>query len=203
MDTGYASAENITTAKTDHGITLITPVLLDSSAQARAGLGCGADNFAIDWKHQQVTCPQGQISSAWSPAVQHAKSVTVVKFPGGVCGPYPVREQCTTGRSGYRQLTLNSKQLTETLRTQRAEQAGLDWQADYALRAGVEGAIRQAVAVTGGRCARYRGLDKTRLEHDFAAVALNFHRLDARWNDEFLDRSRTSHLSRLELALAS
>jgi hypothetical protein len=38
-------------------------------------------------------------------------------------------------------------------------------QAEYALRGGVEGTVRQAVAVTGVRRVRYRGLAKTRAEH--------------------------------------
>jgi hypothetical protein len=53
------------------------------------------------------------------------------------------------------------------------------------------------------RHARYRGLPKTRLEHVFSAVALNLIRLHAYWNGHPLDRTRTSHLTRLELALAA
>jgi hypothetical protein len=93
--------------------------------------------------------------------------------------------------------------MTETLHARRTEQAGRDWQADYALRCGVEGTIRQVVATTGARRARYRGLDKTRLEHLTGACALNLHRLDAWWNDRALDRSHISHLARLEIHLAS
>ncbi|HEY6422270.1 MAG TPA: transposase, partial [Pseudonocardiaceae bacterium] len=51
----------------------------------------------------------------------------------------------------------------------------------YALRAGVEGTIHQAVAATGARHARYRGLGKVHLQHVFSAVALNLIRLDAYW----------------------
>ena len=87
--------------------------------------------------------------------------------------------------------------------TARAAQDTPDWQADYARRAGVEGTIRQAVAVTGMRRARYRGLSKTTLEHVYSAVALNLIRLDAYWNGHALDRTRTSHLTRLEHALAA
>ena len=56
---------------------------------------------------------------------------------------------------------------------------------------------------TGTRRARYRGLPKTRLEHVYSAIALNLIRLDAHWNGHPLDRTRTSHLTRLELALAA
>lgn len=56
--------------------------------------------------------------------------------------------------------------------------------------------MRQAVAVTGIRRARYRGLPKVHLEHVYSAVALNLIRLDAWWNGHPLDRTRTSHLER-------
>jgi hypothetical protein len=69
------------------------------------------------------------------------------------------------------------------------------------IRAGVEVTIRQAVAVTGTRRARYRGLVNTHLEHVYSAVALSLIRLDAHRNDQPLDRHRTSHRARLEQRL--
>ena len=65
----------------------------------------------------------------------------------------------------------------------RAGQQDQNWQDDYKRRAGIEGTISQAVAITGCRRARYRGLGKTHLEHVYSAVALNLRRLDAHWND--------------------
>jgi hypothetical protein len=67
----------------------------------------------------------------------------------------------------------------------------------------VEATIRQAVAITGMNHARYRGLPKTHLEHLYNAVALNLLRLHAWWNGHALDRTRTTHLARLELSLAA
>ncbi|MFE5302142.1 transposase [Streptomyces sp. NPDC056632] len=202
LDSGYASADAIVAART-RGVALITPVLLDQSRQAREKAGFDAANFTIDWKYQQASCPTGQTSSSWSPCLQRGRPVTVVKFTRSTCGPCPARERCTTGKAGYRQLTLHPKAMTDALRTARADQAGRDWQAGYALRSGVEGTVRQAVAITGSRRARYRGLSKTRLEHVYSAVALNLIRLHAWWHDRPLDRTRTSHLARLELALAA
>ena len=51
--------------------------------------------------------------------------------------------------------------------------------------------------------ARYTGLAKTRLEHALAAAAVNLIRLDAWWTDRPLDRTRTTHLQRLDLDLAA
>ncbi|WP_406499651.1 transposase [Streptomyces sp. NBC_00846] len=64
----------------------------------------------------------------------------------------------------------------------------------YALRAGVEGTINQALDITGIRRARYRGLPKVRLQHAFSATALNVIRLDARWTTDPLERPRHSRL---------
>ena len=45
----------------------------------------------------------------------------------------------------------------------------------------MEGTINHALAVTGLRRARYRGLLKLRLQHVFSPTALNVIRLDAYW----------------------
>ncbi|TQC47187.1 IS1182 family transposase, partial [Rhodococcus sp. WS4] len=83
------------------------------------------------------------------------------------------------------------------------EQNTADWQAKYAIRAGAESTMHQAVTACGARRARYRGLAKTQLQQAFSAVALNMIRLDAHWAGHPLDRTRTSHLTRLHLALAA
>ncbi len=66
-----------------------------------------------------------------------------------------------------------------------------------------EGIIHQATHVTGIRHARYLGLAKTRLEHNAAAAAINLIRLDAWWTGTPLDRTRTTHLQRLDLTTAA
>jgi len=203
VDSGYPSAKLVTDAWRDHGIALVSPMLADTSRQARAGTGFAAAAFTIDWDAEQVTCPQGQASSSWSPAAQRGAEAIVVKFAASDCRPCPVRDHCTSATRGGRQLTLKPRVLQETLQANRAEQHAADWPGRYAIRAGVEGTMHQAIAVTGARNARYKGLAKTHLEHVCSAVALNLIRLDAWWNGHPLDRRRTSHLARLELALAA
>ena len=60
--------------------------------------------------------------------------------------------------------------------------------------------MHQATCVTGIRRARYIGLGKTRLEHLAAATAINVIRLDAWYSGKPLDRTRTTHLQRIDLA---
>jgi len=203
VDSGYPSAELLVSSQADYGITLVTPMLADTSPQARAGAGFDRAAFAVDFDARQATCPQGHASSSWNPVAQRGTDTIVITFAKGTCGPCPVRAQCTTSAAGRRQLTVHPRQVHEAQLAARTAQGTRDFQARYALRAGVEGTIRQGVAVTGIRQARYRGLAKTRMEHTYAAVALNLIRLGAWWNGHPLDRTRTSHLARLELELAS
>jgi len=63
--------------------------------------------------------------------------------------------------------------------------------------------MHQATCVTGIRRARHLGLGKTRLEHLAAATAINVIRLDARYAGHSLDRTRTTHLQRVDLASAA
>ena len=115
--------------------------------------------------------------------------------------PCPARQLCTSGQR--RQITIRPRDLHEALAAARAEQTTAQWKARYAARAGVEGTMRQATHVTGIRRARYLGLPKTQLEHNIAAAAINMIRLDAYWTGHPLDRTRTSHLARLDFTLAS
>jgi transposase len=203
LDSGYPSAELVVASLREFGVRLVTPVLLDTSPQAAAGGGYDKTAFTINWDAHQATCPQGVASASWSPCTQRGDDAVVVKFPADACRPCPVRAQCTTAKRGGRQLTLRSRELHEALTHARAEQTSDQWKASYAARAGVEGTMHQAVAVTGTRHARYTGLPKTQLEHNIAAAAINLIRLDAHWTGKPIDRGRTSHLARLDFTLAA
>jgi hypothetical protein len=199
-DSGYISAGLLLSARA-RGITLIGPVLADTSSQARTG-GYTADQFTIDWDNQQLTCPQGETSTAWRPGRQKNADVIVAGFATATCKACPARTQCTTSRTG-RMLTLRTREAHQALTAARAAQDSDQWKARYKIRAGIEGTISQATHVTGIRRARYLGLPKTRLEHNIAATAINLIRLNAWWTSTPLDRTRTTHLQRLQLAPAA
>jgi hypothetical protein len=200
LDSGYLSAALVVAEAARHGIALIGPLLGDTSAQARAGNGYARAGFTIGYDTQTVTCPQGRAAASWTPCTQRGKDAIVVQFAAADCGPCPVKALCTKGK--FRTLTLPPRDLAEAQAAARAEEKTIPFQADYARRAGVEGTIHQA-ASHGARRARYRGLPKTRLDHVYMAAALNLLRLHAYWTGTPLDRKRTSHLARLELALAA
>jgi transposase len=199
MDAGYASGELLLAARA-RGVTLLTPLQADNSPQARNG-GYTAAMFAVDWDARQVTCPQGAVSGSWSPSrTSTGKPAIVVQFAKGTCQPCPARARCTTATRRGRSLGLQPREIHEAITAARAEQDTATWRHRYQIRAGVEGTIAQATHVTGIRRARYLGLPRTRLEHNIAAAALNMIRLYAWWTGRPLDRTRTTHLQRLDLA---
>jgi transposase len=203
LDSGYPSAELIVDSAKAYGVALITPVLLDTSRQAKAQNGFAAHDFTINWEREQAVCPAGKTSATWNPNLQNGVPKTVVSFAALDCIPCPFKEQCTSARSNRRQISLHPRELTEAIRAARAQQQTDEWNQDYALRAGVEGTVRQATHTTGLRRARYRGLAKTHLDHTTSATALNLIRLHAWWNGHPLDRASHSHLARLQLSLAA
>ena len=204
LDAGYPSAALVRAAR-ERGTTMVTPLRADTSPQARADTGYAKDAFRIDWKARQVRCPEGRTSSGWYPVRQHGHDAIVVDFARSDCRPCPAREQCTASRRGTRMLTLQPRELHQALTAARTEQKTETWQAKYALRAGIEGTVNQALDVTGIRWARYRGLPKVRLQHAFSATALNVIRLDAHWSAEGPPPalSRTSRLTRLSYRLTA
>lgn len=200
VDAGYTSADLMVSARREHGITLLGPLRVDNSAQTRTGDGYGRAAFTIDWDQRQVTCPQGARNTIWSECSERGRDSIVVRFPVTACQSCPVRPQCTRSTRSGRQLMLRTRDVHEAVEHARTEQATDEWKQRYAIRAGVEGTIHQAVAVTGIRRCRYIGLPKTRLAHVFTATALNLIRLDAWWSGKSTDQRSTSHLTRLDLA---
>ncbi|MFE7393700.1 IS1182 family transposase [Streptomyces sp. NPDC057582] len=203
LDSGYPSAELIVGSVKTYGVALITPVLLDTSRQAKAQEGFAAHDFTIDWDNHQAVCPAGKTSATWTPNIQNGVTKTVVSFAALDCIPCPFKDRCTSSRKNRRQLSLYPRELTESVKEARTRQQSKGWNKEYALRAGVEGTIRQATHTTGLRRARYRGLAKIHLDHTTSATALNLIRLHAWWNGHPLDRASHSHLARLQLALTA
>jgi transposase len=74
-------------------------------------------------------------------------------------------------------MTLRPRELHEALQAARAQQETAEWQAEYAVRAGVEGTLSQGVRGFGLRRCRYIGLAKARLQHVATAAAINVYRI--------------------------
>ncbi len=142
VDAGYTSADLLLDAR-EQGITLLGPLLADTSPQARTG-GYTTEAFTIDFDHQQVTCPQGTTSVSWNPCRQRGTDTVVVKFAAGTCRACPVRDRCTRSTRTGRQLSLRPREVHQAVAAARAGQTSQQWKNRYNIRAGVEGTMRQA-----------------------------------------------------------
>jgi hypothetical protein len=203
VDAGYTSAELMISTQSDFSITLLGPLRIDNSPQARTSSGFARAAFTIDWDNHRVTCPQGVTNTIWSTCTERGRESIVVRFPAPTCQTCPVRTQCTSSTRTGRQLMLRPREIHEMVEQARAAQTTEEWKQQYAIRAGVEGTIHQATATTGIRRSRYLGLPKTHLAHIITATAINLIRLDAWWTQTPPGRTRTSHLATLGASLAA
>ena len=73
VDAGYVDAESLVTSQAAYQIDLVGPTAKDYRWQAREQSGYALSDFSIDWERKQARCPQGQISSSWTPE-RHAQS---------------------------------------------------------------------------------------------------------------------------------
>ena len=176
VDQGYPSGAELV-KQSQQGTQIIGPVGQDPSWQQREQTGYAVSDFTLDWHAQVATCPQGQPSVGWTqPQDRRQHATVVIRFATATCLSCPVRVQCTRGQEG-RTLTLTSPQVHAALQARRAEQRTPAFVQQYALRAGIEGTISQAVRTTRLRRTPYRGLPKTHLHHVAIAAGLNLKRI--------------------------
>jgi len=180
LDAGYMAAEHLVSGRAQHGIDLIGPVPAETTWQAQARDGFATAAFAIDWAGRTATCPQGQASVRWlERADRHQHPVVHIRFARAACRECPVRARCTHAATGPRSLMLRGREHYDALQAARQRQETATFKGQYAIRAGIEGTISQAVRATDLRQARYRGLAKTHLQHLLSAAAINLLRASA------------------------
>ena len=196
VDAGYVSAVDLANAQTDYGVNLMGFVWEESSWQKATGYDVSA--FVIDWEKQQVTCPQGQLSTSWIPVVDDKRTVFRVAFPKSACRACSARDQCT--RSVKRHLTFPEQAVFEKREQRRMEQKEKAFHEQYRIRSGIEGTMSEGAFVRGMRRARYRGLDKTHLQHVLTATAMNLTRAMNWLTKPAKSKTRTTRFARLQAA---
>ena len=156
--------------------------------------------FVIDWEAKTARCPQGHSSVKWTPG--HAASgdeVIRIRFDKASCRACPVRSACTWAKDAPRQLTVRPRAQHVALQAARERMNTADFQATYALRAGVESSLSQGTRRFDLRHSRYIGQARTQLQELLVAVAMNLVRIAAWLWDEGLGEQRRppGHFARL------
>jgi transposase len=99
-------------------------------------------------------------------------------------------------------LVLQNREEHELTQKTRREQNTLEFKAEYATRAGIEGTLSQGERGFDMRHARYIGLAKTHLQQLTSAAAINLVRA-VNWMDRVpLAKTRTSHFAALAKSAA-
>jgi transposase len=198
VDAAYVDAELLVRGREELGIDLVGPPRPNPSWQGKVEGGYTLDRFEVDWDARRVRCPQGKLSSAWSPQVDHAGAPYVsVMFRKADCGACPARPLCTRAGHQARHLKLPPRAEHAALRAARERLGTKEGRRRYARRAGVEGTISQGVRAFGLRRSRYRGLARTHLQHVATAAALNLERLAAWFRAVPRAATRTSRFAAL------
>jgi len=210
VDAGYTDAEGLVSSQRDYGITLMGPVAADPSWQAKAGEGFDKASFLIDWQREVMICPAGKQNYSWLPNGDRSRGVVGgirVQFSGRDCTACPLRSQCTRAKKAPRELVLLPRDRYEALREAKSRQSTAEFREEYAMRAGIESTHAQAIRRSDLRRTRYVGLEKTRLQHIFTAIALNVVRA-VEWLTDTSPvqppepKTRLSHFAALEKAIA-
>jgi transposase len=193
VDSGYVTVANLVKTQADHGVDLVGPTLKTHWYQAETGYDL--THFAIDWEAETVTCPEGRISSSWTPVQDAGKALIKVKFSISDCQVCPSRAACTGTRR--RSLTLHPKEHMQALLAARQREETEEFKAAYRHRAGIEGTHSQGVRALGLRSSRYIGLHKTHLGHLAVATAVNVIQLMSWLRGEVPEQTRTSPFKQL------
>lgn len=176
IDSGYMDGELLVSSQADYGVELYGPVRPDNSWQSREESGFDVAQFKIDWDKQVAVCPQGTTSyKAKAGKDASGRDIFRFVFREQDCGDCAVREQCTRGKARF--LTILPERQHEALQTARQRQETAEFRQQYAVRAGIEGTVSQAVNALEMRRTRYRGLTKTHLQHVATAAAMNLVRV--------------------------
>jgi transposase len=175
VDAGYVDAEALVASQTTYQVDLVGPTAKDYRWQAREQNGYALSDFSIDWEREQARCPQGQLSSSWTPTHTRNQDIIKIKFGFATCGACPVHAQCTRARR--RSLSVRRQEAHFALVAARQREQTEEFKQEYARRAGVEGVHAQGVRTMGLRRARYVGEPRTHLQHVVTATAMNLSRL--------------------------
>ncbi|OUL36096.1 DDE transposase [Nostoc sp. T09] len=198
VDAAYVDAYQLVESHQVHQISLIGPVAIDTSWQAKLKTGFDVSAFVIDWDEKVAICPQGNSSRLWRKARDcNYNPLIEIIFDRKTCAVCPLRNLCTSSATAARKIKLRPREQFEALQQRRHQQQTPEFEQNYARRAGVEGTISQGVGRFDLRRTRYFGLAKTHLQHIATACAINLSRFFAWSNHIPQARTRTSSFASL------
>jgi transposase len=176
VDAGYIDADLLVEMNRDYDVQLVGPPRGVKGWQTKEVGAFAADNFEIDWRQEQVSCPASKTSTYWKAyqrGGRYPRDLIKVRFATADCRGCPLRARCTRSPLQPRSLHLQPKAAYEALKAARQHITSAEGQKAYQLRAGIESTLSQGTRAFGMRHSRYRGQAKTHFQETAAAAAIN------------------------------
>lgn len=177
-DGGFTDADLLLGSTTDYGVELLGPVQRDRGWQSKTPEAYDISRFTINWDARTMICPEGKQSSSWTRK-QGPKGDTkiAVKFRYADCTYCGTRHLCTRSKKGPKGFSLKPYEAHQALSEARIQQQQPAWRERYKVRSGIESTMSQGVGAHDLRRSRYRGQEKTALQHMATAAAINVQRV--------------------------
>jgi transposase len=167
VDGAYISGEKLAQAHAE-GRELIGP----AQAAPQYGHRFSSEDFQVRVEERQALCPAGKPSTQCSRLEEKETGAVSYRFEWSYhCKACPLRAQCVGAGQAHRSLVVGQHH-TE-LQTRRQEQKTETFAKKSRRRNAIEGTQSELVRGHGLRHARYRGLEKNRLQNYFIGAACN------------------------------
>lgn len=167
VDAAYTSGQKLAQAQAQ-GRQIIGPV----QAAPRRDKRFSSEDFDIHVEERRATCPAGKPSAQCSRLEEQQGGKVSYRFEwGSHCKDCPLRPQCVGPGQAHRTLVVG--QYHSHLQARRQEQKTEAFKEKCRKRNAIEGTQSELVRAHGLRRARYRGLEKVRLQNYFIGAACN------------------------------
>jgi hypothetical protein len=167
VDGAYISAQKLAEAQAE-GRELIGPAQRGIAKEGRFGV----EDFDVRVEEEKAICPAGKENTQCSRLEEEQTGKVSYRFEWSThCRECPLREQCVG--AGQKHRTLVVGQHHSHLQKRRQEQQTEEFQKKSQRRNAIEGTQSELVRGHGLRKARYRGLEKVRLQNYFIGAACN------------------------------
>lgn len=172
VDGAYVSSQALNDAK-EHGRELRGP----APASPDRGKVFTVEAFDVHVEERYAVCPAAQRSSNCSRLEEKStgKIDYRIEWSNTVCGQCPLRQQCVSAGQDHRTFVVG--EMHSLLQERRREMQTDAFKKDMHQRNGIEGTQSELVRGYGLRQARYRGMDKVRLQNYLIGAACNIRRL--------------------------
>jgi len=167
VDSAYTSGQKLAQAQAQ-GREIIGPVQAAPSRDGRFS----SEDFQINVEERRAKCPADKPSTQCSRLEEKESGKVSYRFEWSYhCKNCPLRPQCVGPGQAHRTLVVG--QYHSHLQARRQEQKTEAFKERSRKRNAIEGTQSELVRAHGLRRARYRGIDKVRLQNYFIGAACN------------------------------